>query len=128
MHVQRLINAKLEAGPSRRTVQYMRAVLRAALAQAVRWRLLPANAAALTDGPTVRRRPVAALTPADAKMLLEAMSGHRLETLVVVALGLGLREGEVLGLRWEEVDLEGEEMHVRRVSSGSRFAATSRSS
>ncbi len=47
MHVQRVMNAKLEAGLSKRTVQYMRAVLRAALAQAVRWRLLSTNAAQL---------------------------------------------------------------------------------
>ncbi len=114
MHVQRLMNAKLEAGLSKRTVQYMRAVLRAALAQAVRWRLLSTNAAALTEGPTVRGRPVAALTPADAKVLLGAVTGHRLEALVVVALGLGLRQGEALGLRWEDVDLEREEVHIRR--------------
>jgi integrase len=114
MHVQQLMNAKLEAGLSKRTVQYMRAVLRAALAQAVRWRLLSANAAALTEGPTVRRRPVPALTPADAKVLMAALGGHRLEALVIVALGLGLRQGEVLGLRWEDLDLEREEVHVRR--------------
>jgi len=114
MRVQRLINAKLESGLSKRTVQYMRAVLRAALAQAVRWRLLSSNAAGLTEGPTVRRRPVPALTPADAKVLLEAMAGHRLETLVVVALGLGLRQGEALGLRWDDVDLDRAEVHVRR--------------
>jgi integrase len=114
MHVQRLLNVKQEAGLSRRTVQYMRAVLRAALAQAVRWRLLSVNAAALTEGPTVRRQPIPALTPADAKVLLEVVADHWLEPLVVVALGLGLRQGEALGLRWEDVDLDREEVHVHR--------------
>jgi integrase len=114
LHVEQLMNATLEAGLSNRTVQYMRAVLRAALAQAVRWRLLSVNVAALTEGPTVRRKAVPALTPADAKVLLAAIAGHRLEALVVVALGLGLRQGEVLGLRWEDVDLEQREVHVRR--------------
>jgi integrase len=51
MQVQQVLNRKLEDGLAPRTVQYMRAVLRAALAQAVRWRLIELNAAALVEGP-----------------------------------------------------------------------------
>jgi integrase len=91
----------------------MRAVLRAALAQPVRWRLIELNAAALVEGPRVRRLPVAPLTPADARVLLEAVSGDRLEALYVVAVGLGLRQGEILGLRWDAIDLDRAELRVR---------------
>jgi integrase len=112
LQVQQLVNLKLEAGSSPRTVQYMRAVLRAALAQAVRWRLVSFNAAALAEGPTVRRKPVRALTPADAQGLLGAVVGDRLEALVVVALSLGLRQGEALGLRWPDVDLDRQQVVV----------------
>lgn len=91
----------------------MRAVLRTALAQAMRWRLLEINAAALAQGPAIRRPPVPALTPADARVLLEVVAGDRLEALFVVALGLGLRQGELLGLRWEDIDQDRGEVHVR---------------
>jgi integrase len=113
MQVQQVLNRKLEEGLAPRTVQYMRAVPRAALAQAVRWRLIELNAAALVEGPRVRRPRVAPLTPADARVLLEAVAGDRLEALYVLALGLGLREGEALGLRWDDIVLHRAEVHVR---------------
>ncbi len=113
-HVQELLRAKSAAGLSPRTVQYVRAVLRVALNRALKWDLVHRNAAALTDAPRLRRAEVKPLTPAETRSLLEAARGDRLEALYTVAVALGLRQGEALGLCWEDVDLDGRRLRVRR--------------
>ena len=101
-------------GASARTARYARSVLRAALNQALRWELVSRNAAALTDPPRYRAREIQPLTPAQARTLLDAVAGHRLDAFISVGLGLGLRLGEALGLRWDAVDLEAGELSVRQ--------------
>ena len=88
-------------------------MLRAALNQALRWELVSRNAAALTDPPRHRPREIQPLTSEQAKTLLRAVVGHRLEALITVALGLGLRRGEALALRWDAVNLEAGVLSVR---------------
>lgn len=110
--VQRMMNAKLEDGLSPRRVQYIRAVMRAALNQAVNWGLVPRNAAGITSAPRSIKHPVRVLTPGDAQRLLDAARGDRLEALYTVALSLGLRQGEALGLRWSDVDLSSRTLSV----------------
>ena len=105
-------------GVSARTRRYARAVLRAALNQALRWELVSRNAAALTAPPRYRPREIQPLTPEQARMLLEAVIGHRLEALISVGLGLGLRLGEALGLRWIDVDSDSRNWRYARRSSG----------
>lgn len=105
------VHADEGAGP--RSIQYARTVLRAALNQALRWELVSRNAAALTDPPRHRPRQIQPLTPEQAKTLLRAVIGHRLEALITVALGLGLRRGEALALHWDAVDLEAGVLSVR---------------
>ena len=57
-----------------------------------------------------------ALTPGEARRLLDAAGGDRLEALYSVALALGLREGQALGLKWGEMDLIAGVLRVRRAS------------
>ena len=111
-HVQQLLNAKLAEGLSPRSVHHIRAVLRTALNQAVRWQLVVHNAAALAESPRLGQRRFVALTPEQARSLLIAAREDRLEALYTVALALGLRQGEALGLRWQDVDLEHRRLHV----------------
>jgi len=116
-HVHSLVTQKVREGRlSPRTIQYMHSVLRAALNQAVRWRMVHYNAAAMVSTPRVTRREVPALTPADARVLLDAARGDRLEALYSVALALGLRQGEALGLKWADINLEAGVLRVRRAS------------
>jgi integrase len=116
-HVHSLVTKKVREGRlSPRTIQYMHSVLRAALNQAVRWRMVHYNAAAMVSTPRVTHREVPALTPADARLLLDAARGDRLEALYSVALALGLRQGEALGLKWADVNLETGVLRVRRAS------------
>jgi integrase len=105
-HVQHLLNQKLEEGLKPKTVRYLRGTLRTALGQAVRWGLVSRNAAALVDGPRVERFDIQPFTPDEARTFLKSIRGHRLEALYTVALTMGLRQGEALGLRWQDVDLD----------------------
>lgn len=104
--VQRYMNQKLAAGLSARTVAGHRAVLRKALNDALAWGIVARNAAELASPPKQPKHERRYLTPDEAKYLLTSIQGHRLEPLVITALGLGLRQAEVLGLRWEDIDEE----------------------
>jgi integrase len=120
--VQRLINAKRAEGLSPRTVQYIHAVLRRALGQAETWRLVPRNVAKLVSVDTPKPDPskVHELPLESAHRLLEAVMGDRLYALYVVLLTIGLRKGEVLGLRWVDLDFKrgtlSVEQQVQRVN------------
>jgi integrase len=103
-HVQEMINDRLATGFSTKTVAYVHQVLRTALSLAVRWELVSRNVAKLVDKPRIERKPINPLTPDEARGFLAAVRGHRLEALFSVALALGLRQGEALGLRWSDVD------------------------
>ncbi len=111
--VQALVNDRLAAGLSPRTVQYVHSVLRNALGQAEKWSLVGRNVARLVDSPRVRQVEIHPLTPDEARRLLAFVHGTRDEALYAVAIAMGLRQGEVLGLRWSDVDLEGGALTVR---------------
>jgi integrase len=112
--VQTMLNSKQAAGLSPRSVGIIRAVLRQALNRAVRWGLLARNVAQLTDVPHPDTREPRVITVDDARLLLIAFSTHRLGPLFTIALASGLRQGEVLGLRWEDVDLEKGTLRIER--------------
>lgn len=111
-HVQAFLNAKAAAGLAPRSVQRIRDVLRNALNQAYRWQLVPRNVALLVDSPKVETSEMAAFSPAQVQTFLDTARGDRLEALYLVAVALGLRQGEVLGLRWQDVDLERRTLRV----------------
>jgi len=112
-HVRQMINEKLAAGFSTRRVQYMHAVLRSALNSALRDSLVQRNAASLAKAPRVIAQEVKPLTPTEARLFLETIKGHRLESLFTVAVSLGLRQGEALGLRWRDIDFEAGSLRIR---------------
>lgn len=106
MDVQALLVAKRKAGLSARRVQYLRACLRTALNQALRWGLVSRNAAALTNPPKMERYEIRPWTIQQARAFLEYTKADRLQALYALALATGARQGELLALRWEHVDLE----------------------
>ncbi len=103
--VRRLYNLKAnELSP--RSVDYLHVTLQKALSQAVRDDLLPRNVAAGERPRSTRNKVEArALTPAQVRTLLRAACGERNEALYVIAVHTGLRQGELLGLQWSDVDL-----------------------
>jgi integrase len=121
-HVQRLYAERLHAGASPTTVHHLHAVLHRALKQAVRWNLVARNVADLVDPPRIAHHEIATLDPTAAQRLIAAAGQDRLEALYVLALTTGMREGELLGLRWRDLDLDGGALEVRgslqRVPSG----------
>src|SRR5262249_53470553 len=115
MHVHRLLQRKAETDLSPRTVQYMLFVLRMALGRAVRWGLVPRNVAKLVDAPRVPRDHGRCLLPEEADRFLQVVSeDRRLGAVYAVALSLGLRLGEALGLKWSDVDFGGRTITIER--------------
>ena len=112
-HVQRLLNAKAATSLSPRTIAYIRSVLRQALRQAERWGMVSRNVASLAAPPRVPRREIRPLSPDEARLFVDAIRGERLEALYLVAIGTGLRQGEILGLGWQDVDLSTATVSVR---------------
>jgi integrase len=107
LHVQEMLSGMERRGLSAATRRQTRAILRRALGHAERFELVHRNAAAQTEAPRgVAHRIDDALTRDEARSLLDAAKGDPFESLVIVALSLGLRRGEVLALRWENVDLD----------------------
>ncbi|MFJ6778416.1 tyrosine-type recombinase/integrase [Streptomyces yangpuensis] len=100
--------------PSARTVQYVHAVLRSALQQAMREELIARNVAKIVETPTVKREEVHPLDAGEARLLLKTARPHRLYALWLLLVSTGLRRGEVLGLTWADVDLTGGQLRVRR--------------
>ncbi len=89
---------------SARSVCYLHAVLRAALADAVRDELIPRNVCLLVERPRVARRPATALSTEEVGKLLAQAQNDRMRPLWVALLALGLRKGEALALHWDDVD------------------------
>ena len=112
LHVQEMMNERLSRGFSTKSVAYMHQVLRTALGLAVKWDMVPRNVARLVDRPRIERKTINPLNPDEARRFLAAIRGHRLEALFSVALALGLRQGEALGLRWEDVDFRAGTLRV----------------
>ncbi len=81
-------------------------MIRRALVDAVRWGLVMRNVAALVTAPRRARSEIRALTPDQARLLLAVAEGDRLGALYMMALTTGMREGELLALRWRDVNLE----------------------
>jgi integrase len=113
-HVRGLCREKLDAGLSPRTVQYVHVTLHKALKQAVMDGLIPRNVTEAVKPPQVRREEMRPLAPEQVKVLLHATREDRLQALYVLAVTTGLRQGELLGLKWEDVDLEAGTLQVRR--------------
>ena len=112
-HVRGLLNEKLTSGLSTRRVQYLHAVLRAALNTALKDQVVARNSAALVKPPRVVGKEVQPLTTEETRRFLTAIKGNRLEALFTVAVSLGLRQGEALGLRWADVDLAAGTLRIR---------------
>src|SRR5215204_5431626 len=107
-HVRSFYGEKSRSDLSPATVKKMHVVLRKALSQAVSDGLVPRNAAAGVKPPRVSApgEEIKPLNSEECGTFLEAARGERLEALYVLAIHCGLRKGELLTLRWEDVDLD----------------------
>jgi integrase len=93
-------------GLSPQSIASIRIVLRSALSQALKWGMVGRNVATLIDPPRIPRPQTHVIDADGARKLLEVARGERFEAILVLAVTLGLRRGEILGLRWSDVDFE----------------------
>ena len=105
------------------SIRHILRVLRAALQDAVDEELLSCNVARLVQVRVTDEWKVRAFTRPEARRFLKAAEDHRLYALWAVALSMGLRRGEALGLRWQEVDLASGRITINRALRGWRAKA-----
>lgn len=119
--VQRMLDGVTR---SAQTVSHTRKVLSAALQQALRWGLIDTNVARLVPAPRVTRRAIEAWTADEARRFLAAIATDDRKALYVLALTTGMRQSELLGLRWQDIDLPRRtirvERSIRQVTGGRR--------
>jgi integrase len=111
--------ALAEKGLASRTSQYSYSVLRRALQFAVDWKYIPANPASSRVRAAKRRQvhelsKIRFLTPDESRVFLKAVRGDRYEALYVLAITTGMRQGEMLGLQWPDLDLDSGKLTIFR--------------
>ena len=114
VQVDRLYADLIRGGLAPSSVRRVHAVLHAALEEAVRGDLIPRNPAAHANKPRVSQEETETLDAKQARTLLEAAKGDRYEALYALCLTSGLRQGEALGLRWSDIDLDAATLRVNR--------------
>jgi integrase len=114
LQLQSLYNSKLDSGLSARTVRMIHTILHKALKQAVKWSLIPRNITEAVDPPREQKQEIKPLNEEEVRTLLKAVRGDKLEALYVVAITTRMRSGELLGLRWEDIDLQAGIIQVKR--------------
>jgi integrase len=112
--VKRGMTALEDRGLSATTVRSARVTLRRALGDAQRDGLINRNVAALTRPPSVERHEMRAMTKSEVARLLAASADDQFGPLFALAIGSGLRLGEILALSWDDVDLDERKLTVRR--------------
>ena len=113
-HVQGFYRGKLDSGLSPATVQKIHVVLHKALSQAVKWSLIPRNVTEAVSAPRPAPKEIRPLSAQEVRKLFEAAGDDPLEALWVLAVHTGMRQGELLALKWTDVDLEAGKISVRR--------------
>jgi integrase len=106
IHLQRFYAEKLDSGLSSTTTRHIHACLRAALEYGVKHGVIARNVAAQVDAPKFAHFDRRVLSADEAQRLMDTAKGTRWAAIYVLVLSTGLREGELLGLRWRYVDLE----------------------
>jgi integrase len=103
-HLDALYADRLSAGQSPSSVHQLHAVLHRALKYAARMDLVVRNVADLVDAPRVVRKEMRALSMEQSHLFLDAAAEDPQEALWTLAITTGMRQGELLGLRWRDID------------------------
>lgn len=115
--VQAFYSKKLREGLSPKTVTNIHGVLHKALDNAVKWNIVARNVCDAVTPPRVPRKELNYLTQEQAGILLKEVKAHKLEALLTVAITTGMRRGELLALRWQDINFELGTIQVKRTVS-----------
>ena len=121
-YADELASGGRDGGPlAPKTVRNTHVVLRKALADAERLDLVPRNAASAARPPATSRADMTTWSTDDVRVFFAAVDDHRLKVAFLLLATTGMRRGEVLGLRWSDVDLDGAQLAVAntRTTAGS---------
>ena len=114
-HIQSFYKKKLEEGLSNTTVVCFHSVLHKALETAVRWDLIGRNTCDLVSPPRREHFEIQPLSLPQIQQFLTVIQGHKQEALFTLALATGMRRGEILGLKWRDLDLDEGVLHIQRI-------------
>lgn len=114
LQVQSVYGQMSAAGLSPRMQEYVHSILHRAFVVGIKWGLLVRNVCQSVERPSVPRREMKVLKPEQAAKFLETARGDRLNALYVVAITTGLRQGELFGLEWSDIDLKAGTVQVQR--------------
>jgi len=112
--VQAFYSKKLSDGLSPKTINNIHGLLHKALSNAVKWNILPRNVCDAVTPPRILRKEKTVLTIEQAYTLLRQIKNHRMEALFTLAIVTGMRCGELLALRWQDIDLANCSLQVKR--------------
>lgn len=127
LHIERLLSKAREKGLSEQTLLHVFRVLHTALGQAVKWQLVDRNVAQSVQPPKPEKHEMDAVSPEEADRILAAARGTELEVPVAIALGTGMRLGEILGLRWTDIDFDNALLRVKQTLQVDRTFGTPKS-
>lgn len=120
MDIQKFYNALAEKSPlsdkplSPKSIKNIHMNLLASLGQAVKMDLIKKNPAELVELPKTKKYQAQVYDADEVQNLLESVMDTDMEVPIALLVGLGLRRGEVLALRWQDVDFERGKVHIRR--------------
>jgi integrase len=112
--LQGLYAAMAAAGLAEQTRLHTHRVAHRMLRHATQWGVVHQNVASLVDAPSVKAKEIEVLTAQQIQVVLQTLRCRSLYPIAVVALGTGARRGELLALRWQDVDLDGGTLRVEQ--------------
>ena len=115
--IQLLYTALVEKGLSGTSIRYVHNNLHKALGQAVKWGLISANPSDFVEAPKINHYEARTLSFFQVIQLLKGSQGQEIYLPILLGVTLGLRRGEVLGLQWQDVDMEAKTITVRQTAS-----------
>lgn len=114
VHLQNFYSQKLNSGLSKRSVQFMHSIIHRALEQGLIWGVVVRNVADAVTAPKPDKTTQNILNVLQIKKLFEVLRCDRLYPFYVLAISTGMRRGELLALKWEDVDFSSHRIYVRR--------------